>query len=245
MCRIAEPGSTFDRGLSSWASSIHSRSRNSVDEKRLYDKAYARHASSQDCNVSCSDLGRARRRTELVLRSFDVWPLTGKKVLDVGCGLGFDSAALSEYGARVRAIDSSGEAIERVHERFPDVDARVGLFPDDCPLDEKYDVIWAYTLSLINTLDIDFIIDGFIDPAMARLQAGGSLVIGTRSSFDGTMGSSHWANWTPAMIKELRERRGLKGPKVALGGGRFAGRSALILGRLLRKRVPIAFHATK
>jgi len=50
----------------------------------------------------------------------------GGKVLDVGCGPGALTAQLLTIGAEVAGIDPSPPFIDAMHDRFPDVDVRLG-----------------------------------------------------------------------------------------------------------------------
>src|SRR5689334_12129361 len=58
----------------------------------------------------------------------------GDKVLDVGCGPGALTAHLLSLGADVTAIDPSPPFVDGLHERFPDVDVRLGI-AEELPYD--------------------------------------------------------------------------------------------------------------
>jgi SAM-dependent methyltransferase len=223
-----------------------SHARPSIDEVHLYDSMYSEWQTDQaDCLVSCTDLEKASRRVGSVLRSLEIGSLDGSKVLDVGCGLGFFSEALRRRGARVRGIDSSAVAIGKVRERFSRVETAVGSFPADCPIDEKYDLIWANDFPLINTFDVDFICREFVGPSFERLAEGGSLVIGSHSNFSGSHSPHGWAYWPLPMIEALQHAGGLSGPRVIGIDNRGLGRGVILLGRLLGKEVPFTLHRTR
>jgi SAM-dependent methyltransferase len=68
----------------------------------------------------------------------------GVRVLDLGCGAGEFSAALTNAGADVIAVDVAAEALRRARERVPGLDGR--LWGRDRPLpvdDNAVDVVWA------------------------------------------------------------------------------------------------------
>ena len=69
----------------------------------------------------------------------------GMRVLDVGCGEGAFSAALQEAGARPIALDVADEPLNRLRERFPQLDdVRRATAGEDLPVaDGEVDVAWA------------------------------------------------------------------------------------------------------
>jgi SAM-dependent methyltransferase len=68
----------------------------------------------------------------------------GDAVLDLGCGAGEFSAALSELGARPIGVDVAAEALRRAVARVPGLDARLWRPGEPLPLDDvSVDVVWA------------------------------------------------------------------------------------------------------
>lgn len=68
----------------------------------------------------------------------------GETVLDIGCGAGEFSAALSQAGAHPIAVDVAGEALRRARERVPGLDARHWAGGEPLPLDDtSADAVWA------------------------------------------------------------------------------------------------------
>ena len=68
----------------------------------------------------------------------------GERVLDLGCGAGEFSAALSTVGAEVIAVDVAAEALRRARERVPGLDARRWGDGEPLPVDDNaVDVVWA------------------------------------------------------------------------------------------------------
>ena len=83
---------------------------------------------------------------ELVLRLG--WLLAhvprGATVLDLGCGAGEFSAALTKAGAQVIAVDVAAEALRRAGERVAGLDARLWSAGEPLPVDDNAaDVVWA------------------------------------------------------------------------------------------------------
>ncbi|HVF78873.1 MAG TPA: methyltransferase domain-containing protein [Solirubrobacteraceae bacterium] len=65
-------------------------------------------------------------------------------VLDIGCGAGEFSAALTKRGAQVIAVDVAAEALRRARERSPDLDARLWQPGEPLPVeDNAVDIVWA------------------------------------------------------------------------------------------------------
>jgi len=173
------------------------------------------------------------------MHSFGIVSIKEARVLDVGCGLGYYAEALREQGAHVIAADISAVAVEMVRESFPLVDARIASFPEDFDEAQRFDVIWACDFSLLNTFDVDFIFREFIQPCLLRLTENGSLVIGWHSDFSGTMGDGNWAHWPWPVIKNMKARAGLSGPRVVTVPMPLLGHGIIHVGRLLKKSIPI------
>ena len=65
-------------------------------------------------------------------------------VLDLGCGAGEFSAALTKAGAQVIAVDVAAEALRRARERVPGLDARLWSDGEPLPVDDNaVDLVWA------------------------------------------------------------------------------------------------------
>lgn len=67
--------------------------------------------------------------------------LSGKRALDVACGLGQWLALLRARGATVSGIDISGRAIAQCRERFPEGDFRVGPAEELPFADASFDLV--------------------------------------------------------------------------------------------------------
>jgi ubiquinone/menaquinone biosynthesis C-methylase UbiE len=68
----------------------------------------------------------------------------GAHVLDLGCGAGEFSAALTKAGAQVVAVDVAAAALECARARVPGLDARLWSAGEPLPVDDNaVDVVWA------------------------------------------------------------------------------------------------------
>lgn len=68
----------------------------------------------------------------------------GATVLDLGCGAGEFSAAMTKAGAHVIAVDVAAEALRRARERVHDLDARLWRAGEPLPVDDNHvDLVWA------------------------------------------------------------------------------------------------------
>jgi SAM-dependent methyltransferase len=74
-------------------------------------------------------------------------PLSGKRVLDAGCGVGHLAARLARLGCRVVCIDGREENIDGLRTRYPGLEAHVADVETD-PLSRfgRFDVVFSYGL---------------------------------------------------------------------------------------------------
>lgn len=97
-----------------------------------------------------SELGRLTESIERQLMLELVGDVSGKSVLEVGCGDGDLAIALAKQGAHVAAIDASEEMIEAARERAfaheADIQFAVAT-AQDLPFDKKqFDIVVAVTI---------------------------------------------------------------------------------------------------
>lgn len=174
---------------------------------------------------SQSRLGRVTEQLEFqsVLRA--VGEVSGKDVLDIGCGDGRYAIALARRGARVVGLDPSGPALEMAKGRARDAGVNVSLAEGDArsiPFDsETFDIVTAVTvLCFVKSPEKVF---GEVERV---LRPGGLLVVGELGRWStwaawrrlkGWSGSQTWASatfWTPARMRALARSGGLVAASV-------------------------------
>lgn len=99
------------------------------------------------------------------------------KILDAGCGSGFDANYFYEAGYSIEGADVSRTAIKTAKENFPDIDFFVHNF-ELSKLDRKYDTICCFEV-------IEHVFDykTFIKNIGTSLEDGGTLIISTPNVF--------------------------------------------------------------
>ncbi len=74
-------------------------------------------------------------------------PIAGKRVLDVGCGVGHLAAHLEKLGARVTCVDSREQNIASLRRRYPQFQARVAdAERDSLSALGQFDIVFSYGL---------------------------------------------------------------------------------------------------
>lgn len=99
----------------------------------------------------------------------------GARVLDVGCGEGWFTAALAHTGREAVGIDVAQEPLRRAHEREPGLDLRCVSVHGAWPLpDASFDAVWAGET-------IEHIADtaGWLSEVRRVLHSAGALVLST------------------------------------------------------------------
>jgi 2-polyprenyl-6-hydroxyphenyl methylase/3-demethylubiquinone-9 3-methyltransferase len=97
------------------------------------------------------------------------------RVLDVGCGEGWFTAALAQAGREAVGIDVAQEPLRRAHERDPHLDLRHVPAHGEWPLgDVSFDAVWAGEV-------IEHVADtaGWLSQVRRVLRSGGALVLST------------------------------------------------------------------
>ena len=208
--------------------------------KDFYNRQYGLHKDGRiSCPNSLHDLEKAHRRVRGVFHAFRIpTPLHGASVLDVGCGLGYYTKALSCTGANVLGIDISQAGTECARSSFPECQFRCAAWPDNIEKEPKFDIIWTVGLSLINTLDVHMIHEKLIVEAQPRLKPGGSLILGWGTNFSGRT-QGNWSHWSLEMLHRMRAQCGLSVPIVPVVRARWLSWLVIRTGSVIRKEVPI------
>jgi SAM-dependent methyltransferase len=164
--------------------------------------------------------------------------MQGANVLDVGCGLGYYTKALSATGAFVTGLDFSNSAIEVAKAGFPECKFQQGTWPEDISDEPQFDLIWVVNFSLINTFDVNVIDEKLVQPALKRLKTAGWLVIGWNTDFSGRAieGYSHWSLDT---LKQLQDVCSLSQPIVPERGTICLSGMTVRIAYLLKRSIPI------
>jgi SAM-dependent methyltransferase len=100
-------------------------------------------------------------------------PLSGRALLDVGCGTGSVLLAATGRGARVSGFDASASMIAVARERLPDADLRVGDMERMPFQNATFDVVTAF-----NAVQYAAVPQGAIDEMARVTRRGGRVAIG-------------------------------------------------------------------
>lgn len=142
------------------------------------------------------------QRGEALLRLLRSLPLEHPKILDLGCGTGWFTAKLAEFG-QATGIDLSEEGIAQAKSWFPRATFLAGnLF--DVPLPAAhFDVVVSQQViaHVENQL-------AYLELAASTLKPGGYLLITTANRF--VMERLDWAPQPPEHIEQWLNMRGLK-----------------------------------
>ncbi len=169
----------------------------------------------------------------------------GASVLDLGCGAGEFSAALTKRGAHVIAVDVAAEALRRARARVPELDARLWRAGEPLPvLDNAVDLVWAGAV-------IEHVADvaPWLSEVRRVLKPRGVLLLSTPHHGPPTMlrlalsprafqrhfdpRSDHLRFFSPVTLGRLLDDLGFDVAQAAPAGGRFGMRST-ILARAVR-----------
>ncbi|RYD84929.1 MAG: class I SAM-dependent methyltransferase [Verrucomicrobiaceae bacterium] len=214
----------------------------SSELKVIYDEIYDRYAGREaECPVTTGDIAKARTRIRQVLKAYGLMPrAAGLRVLDIGCGLGSTSEVFREIGSTVTALDLSKVAIAQAKKRFPGIDFRCQMFPDELEPGATFDLIWAVDVPGVGVSDAGQVVTEFLESALKFLKQDGCLVIGWHTDFSGNRKGS-WVHWSAAQVKELR--RLFRASPVLIPPLRFLwlSRIACFLCRHFRRSAPIYF----
>jgi len=162
-------------------------------------------------------------------------------VLDVGCGAGEFSAALSEAGAQPIAVDVAREALRRARERVSDLDARLWEPGEPLPLaDATVDAVWAGEV-------VEHVADvaPWLSELRRVLKPRGTLLLTTPNHGPGTLlrlalspsafaahfepRSDHVRFFSPRTLRELLDDLGFDVAELRTAGGPPVMRSTILV----------------
>jgi ubiquinone/menaquinone biosynthesis C-methylase UbiE len=127
-------------------------------EKAKWDDIAQERAQSLGTFESGEDFHRyARKKDELIGISEFLGDLTGKRVLEIGCGVGLIAVLLAKSGAKVTAFDLSPQSVQVAKKRSEINHTEMGFIVsagEYLPFaDESFDVIFGK--SILHHLDIE------------------------------------------------------------------------------------------
>ncbi|MBY6185874.1 methyltransferase domain-containing protein [Marinobacter hydrocarbonoclasticus] len=146
------------------------------------NEMYNRHAQAYAKVVKDNDYNAEfERPTTLAMLDRVMSDLTGKNVLDLGCGSGEYVAELLARGARVTALDLAAPMVELVQQRFVG-DARVHCYQQDLALGLPLEQDGQYDL-VLSPLMVHYLEDQrpFFAECARVLKPGGRLLFSTHS----------------------------------------------------------------
>ncbi len=150
----------------------------------------AENVESSDYDACADEYARATAWRERPEAQGDPWgilpdllellgDITGRSVLDAGCGDGYLSRVLAGRGARVTGVDLSPRLVANARARNPDIDYRVADLSKPQPADAAgFDAVASY-LVLNDVRDYR----GFIVTLAAVLRPGGRLVLAINNPY--------------------------------------------------------------
>ena len=144
-----------------------------------YNVAEARHWDSwnKEHRASGTLSEPAKRRMHEVLATFSQLNVRGARILEIGCGTGWLSSKLTEFGA-ISAVDLAEEVIRTAKENTPEIDFRAGdILELELPVQSFDVVVTLETLSHVR----DQV--KFIHRIAELLKPGGHVVLTTQNKF--------------------------------------------------------------
>jgi 2-polyprenyl-3-methyl-5-hydroxy-6-metoxy-1,4-benzoquinol methylase len=170
-----------------------------------------RHGKHQNKLVAVGDIRRSeqdnlslywakKRGAVAMLRTLGLLDLSGKTVLDAGCGIGLMSELFSVLGAKVWGIDGSPVAIENAKYRAPDGAFSTGSIVD-FSLQRRFDLVYCADV-LYHVVDNDNW-RAAVTNLFAHVAPGGHLVIVEQLKAAEESPGSHVRFRTRAMYEAL------------------------------------------
>jgi SAM-dependent methyltransferase len=171
--------------------------------KEVYENTYANKVKSfteiKDEHVS-TDI-----RFNNVLKKLDIKNLNRHSLLDIACGDGVKTNALSQYFKNALGVDFSANAIQACNSTFKsDVLAFIELDIDNQELDQKFDFITSFGNSTFNISNIEVLTKEIIKVYHKFSKASTNMLVGTFTDFSGTAPSG-WYNLTTTELTLLQK----------------------------------------
>lgn len=125
------------------------------------------------------------------------------KILEVGCGLGYLTAALRRLGYQCDGIDLSDEAVKKATRSFGDFYTNISL--EAMREDQKYDVVISLEV-------IEHVSDpsAFVKSCMKKLKPGGIFVVSTPNGDPEVIKNSSWISDPPPVHLWLFSQKSMK-----------------------------------
>lgn len=166
-----------------------------------------------------SELGRITDQIEEELILKLIGPVSGKRVLDVGCGDGVLSVRLAQAGADVTGLDYEPRMLVAARRRADAAGLKVSLVEEDAQslpfADSAFDIVVAVTVLCFVAEPVRAFHE------MARvLRPGGRLVIGELGRYSTWAAKRRIAGWLGSKtwkVARFRSARDLKNLAVAAG----------------------------
>lgn len=134
--------------------------------------------------------------------------VSGRTILDLGCGTGRDARYFAEQGYGIIAVDGSKEMLAITQRECPTADCRLIDFRDDFRIGTSLDAIWACA-SLLHLDEANF--ERVLRIVLQDLKVGGAIYLGLKQAEHGDVPNDgrifHY--WSPERLRSVTSRCGL------------------------------------
>lgn len=105
------------------------------DIRKQYNNVATDFSKNHSISENSNDLNRKEFYEHLIFLN------SNQKLLDIGCGDGFDANNYREKGLLVSGIDASSELIKLAKNKYPEIDFKIGLAEELPYKNESFDVV--------------------------------------------------------------------------------------------------------